>query len=180
MELTRETGPGAALSLGLVAGAVLLAAEIVAALLAGLSPRLPLRVAASLVMGSAAIEGPPAFGVMVLGTLLHLALAALYGWIYGAIHRVASPAAQRSFGLQALGGATFGLALWVVNVQIVARGLYPWVLERDPWVQALLHVAAFGVPLGLLFAGAASRPLSGRPVSQRPAGQRRVDTLRRP
>ncbi|MCO5167568.1 MAG: hypothetical protein M9894_14570 [Planctomycetes bacterium] len=156
--LAREAGPGAALALGVVAGAVLLAAEIVAALLTGLPPRLPLRIAASLVMGSAALEGPPTFGVMVLGTLMHLSLSALYGWIYGAIHRVGSPDARRSFGLQALGGAAFGLALWVVNVQVVARSLYPWVLERDPWVQAALHVLAFGLPLGLLFAGAASTP----------------------
>lgn len=166
-------GPAGAVAFGLLAGATLLAAEIIAALLGGVPPTLPLRLAASVAVGSAGVEGPPTFGLMVVGMLVHLTLSALYGWIYGAVHRASTPAARASFARQAVAGAAFGALLWLANMQVVARAVYPWFLDAAQVVQALLHALAFGAPLGLLFAagsqrepqaGARRRRLRGGPV----------------
>ncbi len=154
----RGVGSGdtaSALAFGLLAGAVLLVAQTVLALARGAEPTLPLQLAASVPIGSAAVEGPSSFGLLVVGLLVHLALAGLYGWIYGAVHRAAAPATRASWGVQAVAGAAFGLLLWLVNLQGVARAAYPWFLEGSQVAQALLHALAYGAPLGLLFAAAA-------------------------
>lgn len=148
-------GAAAALAYGLLAGAALLVAEVLAALVAGAPPTLPLRLVASVALGSPAVEGPPAVGLLVAGTFVHLALSGLFGWVYGAAQRIARPATRASLARQALGGALFGLALWLLNFQVVARAAYPWLLAPSQVVQALLHALVFGAPLGLLFAASA-------------------------
>jgi hypothetical protein len=53
--------------------------------------------------------------------------------------------------IQLLIGGLFGIVIWLVNFQIVARVGYPWFLGTRPIVQLVLHVFAFGVPMAAFY-----------------------------
>ena len=51
-------------------------------------------------------------------------------------------------------GLLFGVLLWFVNFQIIARMVYPWVLQAPQFLQMAMHAAFFGFPLALMYARA--------------------------
>ena len=92
-------------------------------------------------------------------------LSAAFGLIYCLITARTSETTKRSWGTQAGIGALYGMALWLVNFQIVARIAYPWFLDAPQTAQAMLHALFFGLPLGLAYAGAGRRL---RPIRRAP------------
>lgn len=134
---------------GLAAGAIFAVLQMLLALLAGESLLAPWRMAASVVLGG---EGLTTMGVaaFLIGFLIHFSLAALFGTVYGLIMNKADNRTRVSLGREAGLGILFGLALWLLNFQVLARLLYPWFLATPQFVQALLHALAFGLPLALL------------------------------
>lgn len=137
---------------GLVAGAVFAAAEVLAAALSGAPATLPLRLFASISMGPEALGIVPASVAAIVGTLTHLALSALFGVLYAALILPMPYRARARLAVQAGSGALFGIALWLLNFQLLARLFYPWFLATSQTSQALLHALAFGIPLGVAFA----------------------------
>ncbi|MFO7177381.1 MAG: hypothetical protein DIU78_001665 [Pseudomonadota bacterium] len=142
--------------IGVVAGVLFLVAEIVIGA-ARASPLSPFRFAASLSVGMPALVQMPSGAAVLLGGLTHLLLSSIYGFVFAWLNENASAGVQGAFGRQTALGALFGLVLWLVNFQMIARALFPWFLEVPPLAQALAHVFAFGLPLGALYAAATRR-----------------------
>lgn len=148
---TDAWSPRNGLGLGMAAGGVLLVAEVIAAVAGGESVLTPLRLASSVLLGQQGLTGLLGASVVV-GLLFHFILSAALGLAYTSINKRLSPEGRTSLARQAAVGMLFGVAVWLVNFQIIARLLYPWFLGPSQLVQVLLHALFFGLPLGVLFA----------------------------
>jgi hypothetical protein len=145
----RSMGEG--ITAGIIAGVIFAAVEIVGAAMMGDPPLMPVRMFASVALGQRALEG--SLGVaLVVGTIAHLVLSALFGIVYGLLNTRVSGESKTSFGRQAGLGILFGLAVWLVNFQVIARVLYPWFLGAPQFLQAMMHALFFGLPLALIYA----------------------------
>jgi uncharacterized membrane protein YagU involved in acid resistance len=162
-ENRRSVGEG--ITAGLIAGVIFAVVEIVGAAMMGNPALMPVRMFASVVLGQGAMEGP--LGVpLVVGTIAHLALSAVFGVIYGLLSARASEATKTSFGRQAGLGILFGLAVWLVNFHIIARVLYPWFLGTPQFLQAMMHGLFFGLPLALVYAASERRVHAHAPAAR--------------
>lgn len=164
-----------AVGLGELAGALL---AVGAALTLG--PAESVRLAASVLLGEHALDDALDLGAAITMALLaHPVLAGLFGWLYGALHGSMVPAARVRSDLQALAGVLFGIGLWFVDVQLVARLAYPWFVDDVSQLGlAALHALFFGLPLGLFFA-AAARGRAARLAGREPAVAGAVEVARR-
>lgn len=149
---------------GLAAGIVFGVVQLISFAL--VDPLEPVRLAASVFLGQDALANRTA-GPLLVGLVVHLALSSLFGLWYGALGLRLSPASRRSWGFQAGLGVLYGLAVWAVNVQLIARALYPWFLDVPQFAQALLHAFAFGLPLALAYEVAERRVETPETATQR-------------
>ena len=93
-----------------------------------------------------------------VGLVVHVAITAFWGLLYSFVDSRLTPDVRPNFSFQAASGMLFGLFVWLVDFQFVARGYFPWFLERSPqFFQALMHALFFGLPLGFLFSAAERR-----------------------
>jgi hypothetical protein len=157
MPLTRPQTLGKSIGFGLAAGVVFAVAEIVAALIMNEPAIMPIRMVASIALGEIALTSGSLGLVISVGLLLHFALSALFGLLYGAMVVLFSQNTRASYAGQALLGLMFGVTLWFVNFQLIARSAYPWLHATPELLQATLHAVAFGLPLGGLLASAQRR-----------------------
>lgn len=135
---------------GIVAGAVMIAAQMLASFELGGALESPLRLVSSLALGNAALSHLyPFVSVAVIGTATHLFLSAGYGVVFLAI-------LDRSRRLDAgaprllLTGAAFGAILWVLNYQILGAFVFPEFVVISPfWVGLVGHSVFFGLILGI-------------------------------
>lgn len=136
----------AALLAGLIAGALtLLLRMILWAAVTGGSAWTPFYHAAAILMGpdSFAPAGAPEFGVVAVGTLVHLTLSVFYTIILAfIIHR---------WGLVVgiIGGALFGVALYLINYYTFTF-LFPWFYPLRSWLVFVAHVF-FGAAAGGIY-----------------------------
>ena len=142
---------------GVVAGLLFAAMQVVSAVLMGQPASAPFRLLASIVLGESAFTTTTLAGVMVTGTIVHLALSSLYGLVYAAISSRLPTESNVSLIQQASLGFGFGVGLWVLNFFVFARLFYPWFLDTPQPVQAILHAACFGLPLAFVYASAERR-----------------------
>lgn len=128
---------------GIAAGAVFLAVQMVLLpLLTGGSPWVVPRRIAAIVLGEGVLPPPATFDftILLVAVLLHFFLSVIYALILAfIIHR---------WGLIVgiLGGALFGLALYVVNFYTFSL-LFPWFFPIRSWIDVLSHVL-FGAVAG--------------------------------
>ena len=139
---------------GLVAGALFAAAQVVAATTTGDSAVIAFRRSASVLLGPAALTTTPTAIAIVVGLIAHGYLSTMYGLSYGVYNSALSAATRRSARRQAAIGALYGVALWLVNLQLFARIVFPWLLAVPQPVQVFLHAVCFRLPLGLRYAAA--------------------------
>lgn len=151
----RSVGEG--VPFGLLAGVIFGIMEIVASMLMGNPPLMPLRLFASVLLGPEAITVASLGTAVVVGLVVHFAVSAFYGLIYGLIQTRSSGPERTRYGTQAWAGFVFGLGVWLVNFQILARLFYPWFMGTPQFLQALLHGLFFGVALALMYAGGERR-----------------------
>lgn len=141
---------------GVIAGIVFALIETAASAAMGNSVLVPWQMFASVVMGASALDAATA-GTLALGVFVHLVLSAIFGAIYGMFNAQASRRTQTGWGSQVGTGLLFGLAVWLVNFQIIARIAYPWFLETPQVLQLAIHALFFGLPLALMMTGAERR-----------------------
>jgi hypothetical protein len=154
---------------GLIAGAGFLVVQIILALATGNPALMPLRYAASVLVGIPALSQTSLGVAVVLGLIVHFALSALYGLIYGAFESRMSLEGRASVARQTGLGALYGLIIWFFNFQFIARLFYPWFLGAPQFLQLVLHAVTFGLPLGLFFT-VAERRARQRASSRTPVG----------
>jgi hypothetical protein len=161
-EASRQTILGQSVVGGLIAGAILAAAMMIYTAAAGMGAGAPWQLFASVLLGAPALQALT-FGVFLVGFIVHFVLSALFGLIWGFAAAGVPKSIRDGLGSHGAAAGIFGLVLWVVNVQLIARGFYPWFLEMNQLVFALAHVLFFGLPLGLYLASRL-QPMEGVPV----------------
>lgn len=139
---------------GLLAGILFAVAQLAATVMAGDPAVLTFRRTASVLLGPAALATTPTATAIAVAVVAHLYLSTIYGVCYGIYNSALTRTTRRTAGRQAVIGAIYSGLLYLVNFQVFARALYPWLLALPQAAQLVLHVAGFGVPLGLLYATA--------------------------
>src|SRR5207249_655788 len=127
--------------LGIVAGLIFGIVEIAGAAAMGNRPLMPLRMFASIILGKRALEALSMGSAAIVGIAAHLVLSALFGLVYVFIDIRLREDVQRRWTGQAVFGTAFGAVLWFINVQVIARLLYPWFLVgvEAQFVQFMVH-----------------------------------------
>jgi hypothetical protein len=165
MSAATRRGAQEGIGAGLIAGVIFAVMQVVGAAVMGHPPLMPFRMFASVVLGRDAMSSTPPGTAFVVGAIAHLVLSAIFGLIYAAINSRFSTETQTQWGRQAGLGLLAGVVLWFVNFQILGRLLYPWFLASPQPAQLVMHAVFFGLPLGLMYAGAKRR---ARPVGRAP------------
>jgi hypothetical protein len=138
---------------GLIAGAFMFFVSMVLAAFTGGGFLTPFRYAGSIIMHDNALMATPLL-TMVAGAIVHAAASVLFGFLFGLVASGKQVFVHDQYRghplLAALIGAFVGLLLWLVNIELVARFFYPW-FAAYALPMLLLHVFAFGAPLGLAY-----------------------------
>lgn len=133
---------------GLVAGTVFAIIETTFAALHE-APELPWRAAASLIAGPGVFSRPFSFGVFVMGLIVHGALSVLFGALWSLVASRRSPEFRDHLGTETVLAMTFAGVLAFVNLGLIARVAFPWLLGlANVYLQLFLHMFAYGLPLG--------------------------------
>jgi hypothetical protein len=148
---------------GAIAGFALAIVSIAIAAAAGRDPDLPFRIFHSLWFGDLSFRqsagGPPRdYDIQIVGSVVHLGMSVLTGVGFALIatalrsrRPVVADSKRPSLEALAMLGIAYGLALYVINFQLLGRVLYPWLLELPQPAIAALHAFAYGLPLGLVY-----------------------------
>jgi hypothetical protein len=163
---------------GLLAGATFAAAQVIAAVTSGAPAVIAFRRSASVLLGPAALTTTPTAIAVIVGLIAHAYLSTIYGLSYGVYSSALSAPTRHSAPRQAAIGALYGVVLWLVNLELFARIVFPWLLAVSQPVQVFLHAVCFGLPLGLRYA-AAERDARHAPLPMAIAIVRRTRRTRR-
>jgi uncharacterized membrane protein YagU involved in acid resistance len=131
----------AAITAGLVAGALFLLLEMILVPVAGMGSAWgPPRMIAAIVLGSDVLPPPATFnlGIFLVALVVHLLLSVVYALVLAAIVR------GMTMGAAVVAGLAFGLALYLVNFYLFTA-LFPWFATARNWVSVLAHLAFGGV-----------------------------------
>jgi uncharacterized membrane protein YagU involved in acid resistance len=157
MSQSATRGVREGLGFGIVAGIIFAAMEMAGAAMMGNSAFMPLRSFASIVLGRSAMDTTSLGSVLLVGIIVHLALSAGFGLVYGLVNAMFSQKTETSWGRQVGPGLLFGAMIWLINFQMIARLAYPWFLAMPQFLQMLMHGMFFGLPLALMYAAAERR-----------------------
>ncbi len=134
---------------GMIAGIVFLLFEMFVSVALGGPFLMPLIMIGSIVLGTQALS--PAFPLAtaaLAGIFLHLTLSAIFGVTF--VYLLAFGRQLGASGpMLLLYGSLFGLALWIVNFQILGRFLWPQFLMADQlWMGFIAHTFFYGTVIG--------------------------------
>lgn len=138
---------------GVVAGIFFALAATVLALLVGEPFWGQIRLIAGIVLGGGVLAPDyPLVQAIVVGTLLHLALSALYGVIF--VYLLARTGQLRSAtGLLLFFGWDYGLMLWLVNYLVLAVLIFPpLTVPNQLWIGFVAHTFFYGTSLAAYLA----------------------------
>jgi len=134
---------------GVIAGAVMLAAEMASTIVLGGSLESPLRLAASVVLGPAALSfAYPFTSAAIVGGGVQVILASVYGVLFVA---VLTRANRWDAGARLLlpYGVAFGALIWVLNYLILGETIFPqFAVVEHLWNGIIAHAVCFGFVLG--------------------------------
>ena len=140
----RSTDWKAGIMAGIIAAIASDVVLTIGVLLRGESPWLPSHLMAAMILGDDALPGPLRFdlGIVAIASLIHFALAIGNGligaWLFDRLRYRAA----------AIAGAVFGLALYLVNYDLIAPILFPWLTQLRGVVGIVTHLV-FGAVLAL-------------------------------
>jgi len=156
--MTRSIDWKAAISAGLVAGAVFMMLEMaLVGTIGGQSPWGPPRMIAAMVMGKSVLPPPASFdfGIMMVAMMIHFMLSIVFGVILGwAISRW-----RMKLVAALLVGTAFGLLIYFVDFYLMTA-IFPWFAMARGGIAAFSH-AMFGLVLGWVYHAIASRRWHG-------------------
>jgi hypothetical protein len=143
---------------GVAAGVLLALAETALAVAAGESPFVPARMSAAVVLGTPAFTPQVSTALAVVAGLgVHLVIAAGWGLVYSLLDAMLPVDGRGRWEFQAAVGMLFGIFVWLVDFQLLARGYFPWFLGVPQFLQIVWHALFLGLPLALLFTAAERR-----------------------
>lgn len=134
---------------GIVAGGLMLAAEMIASAALGASALSPIRLFSSIVLGPAALSRTyPLITAVAVGVGIHAIFSGLYGVAaFEGVARVGR--LDASVGRLLASGAAYGALLWAINFLFVGWLAFPqFSVVSLLWNGAVPHVVFFGLVLG--------------------------------
>jgi hypothetical protein len=136
---------------GAIAGIVFAFVEMLGSVLMGMPFLMPFQVFASIPLGIPPMDIPLGTAIPI-GTVAHMLLSIIYGVAFALA--VQNIALLRTSGPATIVAATlFGIALWFVNIHVLAVPLgRPWFAMAPPIPPFIYHAIFFGPPLGLYLA----------------------------
>lgn len=137
--------------IGVACGFIFGVAATVGAVLVGYGPLLPLRLGASIILGQGALTSSSVGGVLLLGLVVHFAVSSYYGLMFGLMHERYIHVHWMKNSHRMVLGLVFGLLVWAINLQVIARILYPWFFDFRQGILAVIHVLFFGLPLAMMY-----------------------------
>lgn len=135
---------------GILAGIVMVMFEMVSTALMGMSPFMPPRMMAGIVVGPQAMdESFPLGTALATSMMLHMVLSMTYGTVFALL--VKAQARSISSWAVWVEASVFGLLLWLVNFYVFAPLFgWRWFPEGANAVQQFLaHTFSFGTVLGI-------------------------------
>ncbi len=144
---------GTIIGAGLAGAAVFAVMMMIAASTAGDSAWKPWQLFASVATGRSALQ---ATGVQTLftGLVVHVLLSLFFAFMWAAVVRRLPLDVRESWGTHSAAAMIYGLVIWLVNYQLIARFAFPWFLDRtNGFVQAMIHAFGFGLPLAVVMLG---------------------------
>lgn len=136
---------------GFAAGAVLMVLDLLwTSMVVGDSPWRTSHMIAPIFTGSGSLKSSGygfSIGVVAAALAIHYVLGIVFGLVMAAIMAPLGLDATRGRAL--LAGAVFGVVLYLINFEIVAR-LFPWLAELRGWETLAAHLV-FGVVAALLY-----------------------------
>lgn len=145
-----EAGPGILHGAvgGAVAGVAMAMVEMLWAAAAGMGFWFPLKMIASVPLGTMPPEIALSTAIPV-GLITHMALSMMFGIAIVGVLRVV-PALRASAFVTVVAASTCGLMLWLVNFYVIAPALgRDWFTGADKVQQFVAHTFGFGTVLGL-------------------------------
>lgn len=107
----------------------------------------PLRLIAAIALGPSVLpQNSPLFLPLIVGLLVHVSLAALYGAIFAVSARYIRILRRDLITATTL----FGLGIWLVNFYFFSPLLFPWFGHTLDIVQFISHTLFYGMPLGAI------------------------------
>ncbi len=131
---------------GIIAGALFLALEMFLTGKFGSGAIWdPVRLSASVAMGNAVVahERPITSDILFVGLLVHFLLSIWYAVLLGILIHKLKP------GLAVLGGAGFGLLMYLFHFYVLA-GIYPWVVNFRGGIALVTHLI-FGISVAWIY-----------------------------
>jgi hypothetical protein len=105
-----------------------------------------LRQSAAIALGNSVLMASSPVDVLVVGLILHLSLAALYGAIFAVAARYITFLRHDLL----IATTLFGLGIWVLNFYVFSPWLFPWFDDTPDVVQFAAHTIFYGMPLGAI------------------------------
>lgn len=105
-----------------------------------------LRQSAAIVLGESAVAVSSPLTVLILGLIVHLSLAALYGAIFAVAARYITFLRRDLL----IATTVFGLGIWILNFYVFSPWLFPWFDDSPDIVQFIAHTVFYGMPLGVI------------------------------
>jgi hypothetical protein len=105
-----------------------------------------LRYSAAIALGRSVLSDSAPLTVLVIGLILHLSLAGLYGATFAVAARYISFLRRDLLVATTL----FGLGIWVLNFYVFSPWLFPWFDDSHYLVQFVAHTVFYGMPLGVI------------------------------
>lgn len=105
-----------------------------------------LRQSAAIAMGRSGVSASSPLSVVIVGLIVHVLLAALYGAIFAVAARYIKFLRRDLL----IATTVFGLGIWILNFYVFSPWLFPWFDDSPDLVQFIAHTVFYGMPLGLI------------------------------
>jgi uncharacterized membrane protein YagU involved in acid resistance len=153
---------------GIIAGIVFVLAEMLINVALGKPFLGPLRLISSILLGTQATAPTYSlFGAVVVGLIVHLILAAIFGVIFVYLLAWTGQFSATTEWLL-LYGSVYGLALWVVNFHIIAPLLFPQFGQvNEFWNGFFIRTFFYGTVIGAYIAIVHSKEMIAGPPTER-------------
>jgi len=106
-----------------------------------------LRQSAAIALGSSVVlsaRSQPS--VLIVGFIVHVSLAALYGTIFAVAARYITFLRRDLI----IATTVFGLGIWIMNFYVFSPWLFPWFDDSPDILQFISHTVFYGMPLGAI------------------------------
>lgn len=128
----------------------MLAALAFASIASGDGATVPLHFTASVVLGPSTLT-TSALDYLFIGSLVNIAISALGGWLYASVVARLPASLTDTWPRIIVMGLLFGAALYLVNLQLVARVALPWMLEAHQLDWFAANTFVFGPVLAVMY-----------------------------